>query len=76
MKDFTSIISEHFKIPGEEIKDEMTPREIPEWDSMNYLLLIAEVEKEYGVSFDMNEVMGMASLGDIKQALRAKGIAL
>jgi acyl carrier protein len=45
---------------------------IKEWDSMNYLLFIAELEKEYNVSFSMDEVMGATCLGDIRIALEKK----
>lgn len=54
----------------------LTPKDVPNWDSMNYLLFIAELEKEYGVSFTMDEVLSAQSLGDVKRALIQKGIAL
>ncbi len=37
--------------------DALTAKDIPEWDSMNYLLFIADLEKEYNVSFTMDEVL-------------------
>lgn len=74
MKDFNSIVVEHLKIDQASISDTLTPKEVPDWDSMNYLLFIAELEKEYGVSFSMDEVLEATSLGDVRRALRAKGI--
>ncbi len=72
MKDFNTLVAEHFKIAGTAIKDTLSAKDIPEWDSMNYLLFIADVEKAYEVSFSMDEVLGAQTLGDIKKVLRAK----
>ena len=74
MKDFNTIVTEQLKIPAADISDSLTPKDVPEWDSMNYLLFIAEIEKEYKVSFTMDEVLGMESVGQIKDSLRAKGV--
>ena len=38
------------------------------------LFFISEIEKEYGISFSMDEVLEAKSLGDVRSALRAKGI--
>lgn len=41
---------------------------------MNYLLFISELEKEYGVSFTMDEVLNAQSLGDVRKSLRSKDV--
>jgi len=70
MRSFNQIASELLKIPEADIRDELSPKDIPNWDSMNYLLFIAELEKEYEVSFSMDEVIGAQSLGDVRAALQ------
>jgi acyl carrier protein len=74
MKTFEQLVSEKFSIPVEEVRDELSSKDIPDWDSMNYLLFIADVEKEFNVSFSMDEVLGASTLGSIREALRAKGV--
>jgi len=76
MKDFNTLVSEHFKIAASEAADALSAKDIPEWDSMNYLLFIADVEKEYGISFSMDEVLGAQTLGDVRVMLRQKSIDL
>jgi len=76
MKDFNALVTEHFKIAPKDITDTLSPQDVPEWDSMNYLLFIADVEKAYNVSFSMDEVLEAKTLGDIKNALRAKSVAI
>jgi acyl carrier protein len=73
MKTFEDLASQFLQVPEKEITDELTPRDIPDWDSMNYLLFIAGLEKEFGVSFTMDEVLSAKSLGDVRAALRSKG---
>lgn len=73
MKTFKAVAAEHFKIPEADVSDSLTAKDIPAWDSMNYLLFIAELEKEFGVSFSMDEVLSADSLGSIRKLLIAKG---
>lgn len=76
MKDFNTLLTEHFKIVAGDAHDMLSAKDIPEWDSMNYLLFIADIEKEYNISFSMDEVLGFQTLGDIKKALRQKSISI
>jgi acyl carrier protein len=76
MEKFNKIIFDIFKLSPSKIKDSLPMEEIPSWDSMNYLLLIAELEKQFKVSFNMDEVLKAKSLGDIKNMLVAKSIKL
>lgn len=66
MKTFNSIVSKTFSIPESEIRDELSSKDIPDWDSMNYLLFIAELEKEFAITFTMDEVMNVQTLGDLR----------
>ena len=72
MDKFNEIAAEAFKMPAGEIKDSLTPKDIPEWDSMNYLLFVAALEKQFGISFSMDDVLGAKSLGDVRVALQKK----
>ena len=73
MKEFDQIVSEMFKIPPSEINDELSNKDIPEWDSMNYLMFIAELETEFGVAFSMEEVLNASNLGDLRKIIKARG---
>jgi hypothetical protein len=41
---------------------------------MNYLIFISSLEKQFNISFTMDEVLGAQSLGDIKKNLFDKGV--
>lgn len=72
MKTFNQIVSSTFSIPEDSISDTMSSKDIADWDSMNYLMFIAELESEFSVSFTMDEVMNAQTLGDIRQILESR----
>ncbi len=72
MKTFNQIVSNTFSLKEEEIKDELSSKDIANWDSMNYLMFIAELEKEFTMSFTMDEVMNAQTLGDIRKILESR----
>ena len=47
-------------------------KDIADWDSMNYLLFIADLEKNFNVSFTMDEVMNANSIGDLRVIFEAR----
>ncbi len=67
MRTFNEIVQKIFSLKQEDIKDEMSSKDIADWDSMNYLLFIAELEKEFDISFSMDDVMNAKTLGDIRK---------
>lgn len=69
MKTFNQIVSSTFSIPEDSISDTMSSKDIADWDSMNYLMFIAELESEFSISFTMDEVMNAQTLGGIRQIL-------
>lgn len=72
MKTFNSIAASIFNIKEEDINDSLSSKDISDWDSMNYLLFIAELEKNFDVSFTMDEVMNASSIGDLRAVVEAR----
>ena len=54
-KTLFQIVSEVMNIPIEKISDSSGPESIPEWDSFNMFVLLAEVEKEFKANFSLEE---------------------
>lgn len=76
MQTFNEIVTSILHIDAVAVGDTASPEDIPDWDSMNYLLFIAELEKQYNTSFTMDEVLGAKNLGDVKQLLKKRGVDL
>jgi acyl carrier protein len=73
MENFNEILARIFNTPIKDIQDKMSSKDIPGWDSMNYLLFIAELEKRFNLSFTMNEVMDVKTVGDIRKIVEVRG---
>lgn len=62
--------------PVESITEETSPRNTKSWDSLKHLELVMAIEGAYSVQFTMPEVVGLNSLGSIRQVLKLKGVEL
>lgn len=51
---------------------ETTPNDVPGWDSVGHLELATRLEQAFGVTFDVDELMEMESVGQILKILQSK----
>lgn len=63
------LLSKILEVPRDKMNDEISPVNTPTWDSFNAIMMIVELEKASGVSFDMNDLMSVKDVGDIKRIL-------
>ena len=69
-------ISQVFKISKSDLEDDLTPEDIEDWDSISHMELMAKFEDEWGVTFDVEELVEMETIGLIKEALIRHGVEL
>ena len=48
-----------------EVNDETTSDDIEDWDSLEHINLIAAVEQEFGMKFNMGQVVTMKNVGEV-----------
>ncbi|MDJ0609831.1 MAG: acyl carrier protein [Kiloniellales bacterium] len=61
--------------PLESINDDTSPRNTKSWDSLKHLELVMAVEGAYSVQFTMAEIVGLNSVGRVRELLKMKGVA-
>ena len=66
-KTLFEIVSRVMNIPIEKISDSSGPDSISEWDSFNMFVLLAEIEKEFGVNFSLEETLEIKTVGDFRK---------
>ena len=66
-KTLFEIVSRVMNLPIEKISDSSGPDSIPEWDSFNMFVLLAEIEKEFGVNFSLEEIREIKTVGDFRK---------
>ena len=49
-----------------------SPNEIEEWDSFAQITIIAICESEFGIKFDLNDIMNLKCVGDIADNIEEK----
>jgi acyl carrier protein len=61
-----------FGVDPQSITVETTPAQVPQWDSMGHVALVSGLEQQFGVSFDVDEVMEMENVRQILKIVEAK----
>lgn len=55
-----------------ELTEATNANDIEEWDSLMQISILAAVQDEMGVSFDMDEIIAMKNVGDMVNAILGK----
>ena len=74
MQTVEEVIGRVLGIDEKVLGDHTTPADVEEWDSFNALLLVTELEKNFHVTFSLEEVVGVKKIGDIKIILKKHGV--
>jgi acyl carrier protein len=69
-----NIFQEVFDDDDLEITDETFAKSLANWDSFAQVKLVVGLEEEFDIKFTTEEVATLSSVGDLKRAIRAKGI--
>ena len=68
----TRIARSAFQDPLLELTYETTPDDVPDWDSMNHITLVVEIEAYFDIQFPMAEIEELKSVGELVQAIARK----
>jgi acyl carrier protein len=63
-----------FQFDCDGLSPPINPENVPNWDSVGHMNLVAQLEEEFGRQFEVDEIMEMVSLEKIVETLRAKGV--
>jgi acyl carrier protein len=61
-----------FLVDENEISDDISQSNFEKWESLQHLTLIVDIESEFGVSFEPEEIVEMTSLELIEKYLDKK----
>ncbi|MDQ6666513.1 MAG: acyl carrier protein [Acidobacteriota bacterium] len=68
------VFQEIFDDDAMEVNNESSAKTMPEWDSLAHVRLIIALEEEFDIKFTTHEVVQMACVGDLEEALASKGV--
>lgn len=73
-KDILGWLAELFEFPGEKIQVNSLRREIPGWDSLGMLSLMAGLDERFHIHLTDKDIGKFQSVADVLSILRLNGI--
>jgi acyl carrier protein len=64
-----------FSVDPEKFNVEMMPEDVQGWDSLGHLTLVTALQEQFGLEFEVNEVMDMDSVKKIVTICESKSAA-
>jgi acyl carrier protein len=61
-----------FDVDPGSVSIETKPGDVPAWDSMGHVVLVSSLERVFGLSFDVDEVMEMENVRQIAKIVKSK----
>ena len=65
----TKVFCEIFEDESIILRNEMTAKDVEEWDSLNHITLVLSVEKEFGILLNAAEVGTLENVGQMLDLL-------
>jgi acyl carrier protein len=62
---FRDCVMKALRLRAEEYRPELRIGDVDQWDSVAHLDLMSEVEQEFGVKFDLDEMTTLTSLPEL-----------
>ena len=72
MRRLTEVFQETFEDPGLQLSDSMTAADVDEWDSLQHIVLVLAVEREFRIRLNPAEVGKLENVGRMIDLLQAK----
>ncbi len=68
----TQVFHKTFDNADLELTDDMTAGDVDNWDSLTHMVLIGDVEKEFGITFKLKELNKMNTVGHLIDMVATK----
>ena len=68
----TAVFHEEFNDNNIVLNDEMTAKDVENWDSLTHMLMITKVEEVFGIKFKLKELNKLKMVGDLINTIETK----
>lgn len=72
LEKLTAIFRENFDDDTIVVTEKTTASDIDEWDSLEHVNLMAKIEKEFNVKFELREMLALKDVGEMVNLLEKK----
>lgn len=64
-----------FGISPDQVHRDLSPADLPQWDSMGHVTLVVAIEQAFSISLSVDEIMELTSFGLVLAALERRAVA-
>lgn len=61
-----------FQVAPEQVSDTLSPQDVSGWDSLGHVRLVTALQEQFGLEFEVDEIMRMENVAEIKKVLAAR----
>ena len=65
LEELQAMMRQVFKAPNLVIDESMSAADISQWNSLNHVILISELEKKYQIKFSLSDMLDIKTIQDI-----------
>ena len=69
-----AVFEKAFGFDPQRFSVQLAPEEVPNWDSIGHMNLVATLEQEFNLQFEVDEIMEMSSPQKILDIMKARGV--
>jgi len=69
------VFSDVLGITPDQVSDETSPDNTPQWDSMAAMTLVVAIEDEFDIRLSTAEIISMRNVAIVRKVLTTKGVA-
>ena len=69
--DLNNVFRDVFDDESITVNDETTSDDVEDWDSLEHINLIAAVEQQFGIKFNMGQIVTMKNVGEMVNIIEA-----
>ncbi|MCC6126037.1 MAG: acyl carrier protein [Pirellulales bacterium] len=70
----SNIFFNAFGLEKEKFSPALAPEDVANWDSIGHMNMVMDLEKEFDLRFEVDEIMEMSSPQKILDILKARGV--
>ena len=71
-----SVLSDVFGLPTNQIVPDLTKDDVGSWDSLKQMDLVMSIEKKFGITLEVTDIVKMNSVANIIEVLQERGVDL
>ncbi len=72
LNDFELLFKEVLENEDIVLTNETTAHDIDEWDSINHIYLVVEIEKHFDIKFSSSEILEWKNVGEMVNSVKGK----